>query len=88
MEVLLCKTSCSDFYNGVEVDKYLLDLRFVGAHKKERLNNYRNEKYWNIYVEIKTINDIDIIQKYFDEELVIDLRGEEPFIEVYDGYRE
>ena len=27
-------------------------------------------------------------QKYFDEELVIDLRGEEPFIEVYDGYRE
>ena len=88
MEVLLCKTTNTDFYNEKVVDKYVSDLRFAGAYKKEYFSNCLNEKYWKIYVELKTINEIDIIQKYFDEELVIDLRGEEPFIEVYDGYRE
>ena len=88
MEVLLCKTTCSDFYDEEEVDKYVLNLRFAGAYKKEFLNDYRKTKYWHIYIELKTIIDIEIIQKYFNEELVIDLRGEEPFIEVYDGYRE
>ena len=75
-------------YNEEEVDKYVLDLRFTGAYKKEFFNNYLKIKYWHIYIELKTIIDIEIIQKYFNEELVIDLRGKEPFIEVYDGYRE
>ena len=87
MKVRLIKTSCSDFNNEDEVNKLMLELRFLSPSKEEYVDSWK-DKHWYLFVEINTINDIEFIQKYFDEELVIDLRGEEPFIEVYDDYRE
>ena len=88
MKVLLCTTPINrDFYDEDFVKKCVDGLKDLSPSIVERVSRW-GTKFWNIYVEINSLNDIDIIQKYFDEELIIDLRGEEPFIEVYDGYRE
>ena len=87
MKVRLIKTYCSDFDNEDEVNKLMMELRYLSPSKEESRSLWK-DKHWYLFVEINTINDIKFIQKYFDEELVIDLRGEEPFIVVYDGYRE
>ena len=87
MKVRLIKTSCSDFDNEDEVNKLMLELRFLSPSKEENKYSWES-KYWNLFIEINTIEQIEFIQNYFNEEIVIDLRGEEPFIEIYDGYRE
>ena len=88
MKVLLCTTPINrDFYDEDFVKECVDGLKDLSPSIVERVSRW-GTKFWNIYVEINSLNDIDIIQKYFDEELIIDLRGEEPFIEVYDGYRE
>ena len=88
MKVLLCTTPINrDFYDENFVKECVDELKNLSPSIVERVARW-GRKFWNIYVEINSLNDIDIIQKYFDEELIIDLRGEEPFIEVYDGYRE
>ena len=88
MKVLLCTTPINgDFYDEYFVKECMDELKNLSPSIVERVSRW-GTKFWNIYVEINSLNDINIIQKKFDEELIIDLRGEKPFIEVYDNYRE
>ena len=87
MKVLLCTTINRDFYDEDFVKECVDGLKDLSPSIVKHFARW-GTKFWNIYVEINSLNDIDIIQKYFNEELIIDLRGEEPFIEVYDNYRE
>ena len=89
MRVLLKATSNSElgFYDKSVVNNYIQKLKSIRATKEEYTDSF-GDKFWYIYVEIKDLYDINLIQKVFDEELIIDLRGEKPFIEVYDNYRE
>ncbi len=91
MKVKLIKSSCIDFYDKEIVNNLIKELVSLNPSKEEHIDDYskrEGEKYWNLFIEINTIEQIEFIQNYFNEELVIDLRGEEPFIEVYDDYRE
>lgn len=87
MKVGLIKTSGNSYYDEDDINKLMEELISLKPSKEEYVDSWK-DKHWYLFVEINTINDIEFIQKYFDEELVIDLRGEEPFIEVYDDYRE
>ena len=88
MKVLLCTTPINgDFFFFYFVKECMDELKNLSPSIVERVSRW-GTKFWNIYVEINSLNDINIIQKKFDEELIIDLRGEKPFIEVYDNYRE
>ena len=89
MRVLLNTTSNSGlgFYDKSAVNNYINKLKSIRATKEEYTDSF-GYKYWYIYVEIKDLYDVKLIQGVFDEELIIDFRGKEPFIEVYDGSRE
>ena len=74
MKVRLIKTTHNAFYNEESVKKYTNELGFVSILAEEHIDSWET-KCWNLFVEINTINDIEFIQKYFDEEIVIDLNG-------------
>ena len=85
MKIQLTTSSNYYFFDEELVKIFMNKFSSLNPSSKENIDDYGN-KYWDVFVDVNSIDDISLIQKNFDEELVIDLRGEYPFVEVYDGY--
>lgn len=75
---------------GHYVDDYKEQLQKYGYKVEEREGYYGKHEVSTI--EINSLEDLENLQKDVVESLIIDFSNEnphhEPFIEIYDGYRE
>lgn len=85
MRILITSSSGGDY-----VDDYEKQLRKYGYKVEEREGYYGKHEVSTI--EINSLEDLENLQKDVVESLIIDFTSEnpnhEPFIEIYDGYRE
>lgn len=62
------------------------------GYKAEKRTGYSGAIYMVSTIEINSLEDLENLQKDVVESLIIDFSNEnphhEPFIEIYDGYRE
>lgn len=85
MKILILSTSSYDY----EAEEY-----------KSKLEDFKYEKIIDengrarTYIEINSLEDLEKLSKAVDKELIVDFRktgrnlNEEPFIEIYDDWRE
>lgn len=68
-----------------EIDRTSLP-RF--SNKQPCKNAYKENGFW--YIDIETLEELLNLSKGIDEELIVSSEGanDEPYIEIYDDYRE
>lgn len=86
MRILITSTTCGNYASDYEkqLQKY--------GYKVEERTGYNDVIYMVSTIEINSLEDLMNLQKDVVESLIIDFSNEnphhEPFIEIYDGYRE
>ena len=86
MRILI--TSTLDGYCAYSYEKQLQKY----GYKVEERNAYNDARYMVSTIEINSLEDLVNLQKDVVEELIVDFTSEnpnhEPFIEIYDNWRE
>lgn len=84
MRILITSTLDGNYTYSKQLRKY--------GYKAEERTGYSGAIYMVSTIEINSLEDLMNLQKDINEELIIDFTNEnenhEPFIEIYDGYRE
>lgn len=86
MRILITSTSCFD-YEAEDYKSKLKDFNYEVVLDE-------NGDLLNTYIEINSLEDLAKLNEVVDHELVIDFRktnknfNDEPFIEIYDYWRE
>lgn len=82
MRILILSTSSYD-YDAEEYKSKLEDFKYEEVEKNGRKRSY---------IEINSLEDLEKISKAVNKELIVDFRSDnyfdEPFIEIYDTWRE
>lgn len=67
-------------------EKFIEKYGGVLAHYKLKVKS--DKKYSKAYITISSISKLVELSNALEEELIIGIDNDEPYIEIYDGYRE